>query len=121
MIYFRNHYVKPSKRLTLELAMELDNKIQERKEYRKSQKIYDKKVTIPQDSFDPTYYKQPVMTEPDGEPLFYRIDRQDNMTKEVREKLKRNQLHVWEPKRSAVFDEDSKSDTMFSSIREESV
>ena len=81
MGYFRNHYCYPSKRLTLELAMQLDEKIQETAEGRNhSSKFFYKKTSIPQDSFDPNYYRQPVMTEPDGEPLFYRMERQDKMT-----------------------------------------
>ncbi len=95
MAYFKNHYVKPSKRLTLEFAMQLDAKIRERAE-RKNASKHKSKISIPQDSFDPNYYRQPVMTEPDGEPLFYRIDRQDSMTKTIRSKLKqRKRLHLW--------------------------
>jgi hypothetical protein len=109
-LYFRHHYELPSKRLTLELAMEIDDKIKERAENR-GKKHRGPENSIPQDSFDPNYYKQPVMTEPDGEPLFYRIERQDSMTKKVRENLKRKQLHVWEHKRKKVFDEDSLQDT----------
>ena len=119
MIYFRNHYVKPSKRLTLELAMELDKKIEERAEFRSTSKYFAKGATIPHDSFDPNYYKQPVLTETDGTPLFYRIQKQDEMTKKVREELKRSQLHVWEPKRSTVFSEDSLRDINFSLKNEE--
>lgn len=114
MIYFRNHYMKPSKRLTLELAMELDRKIEERAAFRNTSKYFAKNASIPQDSFKPNYYSQPVMTERDGIPLFYRIDRQDKMTLEVREKLKRNELHVWEPKRNAVFGEDTNKDSKLS-------
>ncbi len=108
MRYFRNHYVKPSKRLTLELAMQLDEKIMETAEGRsENSKYFYKKTTIPQDTFDPNYYRQPVMTEPSGEPLFYRMERQDDMTKQVRKKLKRSRLHVWEPRRNNVVDEDT--------------
>ncbi len=102
--------------------MELDKKIKGIKKKRKDTSQHlEKKPAIPHDKFDKNYYKQPVMTEPDGEPLFYRIDRQDEITKEVREKLKRNELYVWEPKRNVVFDQDSKADTNFSSINEEVV
>ena len=91
--------------------MELDDKIKERSESRRTSK-YLSKVTIPQDSFTENYYTQPVMKEGDGEPLFYRIDRQDKMTKEVRQKLKRSRLHVWEPKRNTVLEEDTNDELL---------
>ena len=116
-IYFRQHYVDPSNSLTLELALELDEKIKERVAARGSEISSDGKSVIPQDTFDPNYYKQPVITEPDGEPLFYRIDRQDYMTKEVRKQLKRNRLHVWEPKRKQLLDHDLEGESTYSTRR----
>ena len=85
--------------------MEIDDKVRERDESRSNSKFF-AKITIPQDSFDPKYYRQPVITEPASEPLYYRIDRQDKLTKETRQKLKKNRLHVWEPKRNYVLEKD---------------
>lgn len=66
--------------------MEVDAKMKERAEHRK--KFGNVTKPIPQESFDPDYYRQPVMTEPYGEPLFYRMDTQDAMTRKVRERLR---------------------------------
>ena len=96
--------------------MQLDEKIQETAEGRNhSSKFFYKKTSIPQDSFDPNYYRQPVMTEPDGEPLFYRMERQDKMTQEVRKTLKRSRLHVWEPRRNNVMDQDTSDELEYRS------
>ncbi len=102
MQYFHVHFAQPSKRLTLELARELDSKIEQKSQIRSPPsnhplfESYPDLNAIPQDFFDRNYYKQPVMTEPHGEPMFYRIDRKDPLTKLTVDKLRRSRLHMWD-------------------------
>jgi hypothetical protein len=107
MQYFQTHFTDPSKRLTLELAKELDTKIEELDSSRRhplSEPFGEKETNvIPQDSFDRNYYKQPVLTEPHGEPMYYRIERQDSLTKTTRDKLRGSRLHMWRPGRDCGF------------------
>ncbi len=107
MSYFRTHFADPSQRLTLELAMELDEKIREQTDLGRTPSHsllspFQDNCRIPQDGFDRNYYKQPVMTEPHGEPMFYRIDRQDPMTTTVRQRLRNGRLHMWYPDRTSM-------------------
>ena len=101
MQYFQIHYAEPSKRLTLELAQELDSKIEKKSQMRRPAadhplfEAYRDNNAIPQDTFDRNYYKQPVMTEPLGEPMFYRIDRKDPLTKAAIQELRTSRLHMW--------------------------
>lgn len=101
--YFESHYINPGRQLTLELARELDEKMDSISTPRKT--VQDqhhvtpqKKKFLPQDTFDKKFYKQPVMTELTGEPRFYRMDRQDPVTAGVRDRLKRSRLRMWYPK-----------------------
>ncbi len=88
MRYFRIHFAEPSKRLTLERAMELDahtKKVIERIDSPSKRKSQG--VRIPEDNFKHEHYKQPVLTEKHSEPRFYRIGEIDPLTVEAREKL----------------------------------
>merc|ERR1740136_285955 len=95
--YFNVKYAQPSKKLTLERAFELDDKIgtfiasPSRKV--RADTPSRKGVTPPQVGFSSDYYRQPVLTEPIGEPLPYRSGRDDPMTTEARVKLARNRIH----------------------------
>jgi len=97
--YFNVKYAQPSKKLTLERAFELDDKIgtfiasPSRKV--RADTPSRKGVTPPQVGFSSDYYRQPVLTEPIGEPLPYRSGRDDPMTTEARVKLARNRIHMW--------------------------
>lgn len=95
MNYFQNHYIKPSKRLTLELARELDAKV----EAAISPFNSNESNILPEESFDKKFYKQPVMTESYGEPMFYRIERRDTLTIAARQKIRNTRLHLWSPDR----------------------
>jgi len=127
--YFETHFANPSKSLTLELSKEIDAKITDRAAARRRQKnqtnsvksqnnsvaessFFADSIEIPQDSFAKNYYKQPILTESFGEPLFYRIEKQDSMTIQVKEKLK-NRLHMWEPGRDSVEQRPPPDDTIY--------
>ena len=106
MKYFETNFVEPSRRLTLELARELDEKMEELARSRPPPQQHPifgtllEQNILPQDTFDKRFYKQPVMTEPYGEPMFYRFGKQDPMTKDTRKKLKQSRLHMWHPNTS---------------------
>ena len=42
---------------------------------------------IPQNSFNKDHYKQPILTEKHGRPFFYRLGREDELTKQARLRL----------------------------------
>ena len=97
--YFHTKYAKPSKKLTLERAFELDDKIgtfisSPTKGVRPDTPTR-RGAVPPQIGFSSDYYKQPVLTEPPGEPLPYRSGRDDPMTKEARVRLAQNRIHMW--------------------------
>ena len=101
-MYFNTKYNKPSKRLTLERAFELDDKIGTFKTTAKGVRpdIPSRIGVIPpQVGFSSDYYKQPVLTEPSGEPLPYRSGCDDPMTREARVKLAKNRIHMWSAER----------------------
>ena len=105
MKYFETNFVEPSRRLTLELARELDEQMEEIAKSRPPSQPHSMlggghESVLPQDTFDKRFYKQPVMTESYGEPMFYRFGKQDPMTKEIRKKLKMTRLHMWHPNAS---------------------
>jgi hypothetical protein len=85
MYHFRVHYAEPSKRLTLERAMQLDEEFRtiSSKGHRKNKK------GPPQDNFSKDHYKQPVLTEKFGEPMFYRHGIEDELTLEARATLQK--------------------------------
>lgn len=84
MYHFRVHYAEPSKRLTLERAMQLDD------EFRQIEIEGDNCKTSgpPQKYFSKDHYKQPVLTEKFGQPMFYRQGVNDTLTLETRAALK---------------------------------
>lgn len=112
MRYFRSHFINPSKSLSLELARELDVKIERialsrqssQHEYPLSQPFLEKHL-LPQDSFKRNYYKQPVMTEAYGVPMFYRIERKDPLTESTRERISKNRWHMWNSNRDISLNE----------------
>jgi hypothetical protein len=85
MYYFRVHYAEPSKRLTLERAMQLDERFRNMssENHKNSQR-----KGPPQNYFSKDHYKQPVLTEKFGEPLFYRHEVEDELTLEARATLR---------------------------------
>jgi len=87
MNYFRVNYAEPSNRLTLERAMELDKQVAAVEESTSPDRRQETSIVIPNDSFTGDHYKQPVLTEKHSEPLFYRADREDELTLEARDKL----------------------------------
>jgi len=87
MHYFRVHYAEPSNRLTLERAMELDKQVAAVEASNSPRRRKKSFMMIPKDSFDGDHYKQPVLTEKHSQPLFYRADREDELTLEARDKL----------------------------------
>jgi len=82
--YFSEQYAEPSRKLTLERAIELD----ENSSVRKGD-------SPPQVVFNCDYYKQPILTESSDEPLPYRSNRDDQMTVEARLKLAQDRMHMW--------------------------
>lgn len=109
MHYFQTEFNNPSKRLTLELARELDDKIQGLASSRSPPSLnlsseFERspgEPEVPQDTFNRKFYKQPVMTEAGSEPMFYRIDRKDPLTKATRDQLQSTRIHMWHPSRNA--------------------
>jgi len=96
--YFNDKYAKPAKKLTLERAFELDDKIGTFKSSTKgvTPDIPSRRgKNPPQIGFSSDYYRQPVLTEPPGEPLPYRSGRDDVMTKQARVQLAQNRIHMW--------------------------
>lgn len=87
MKYFRVHYAEASNRLTLERAMELDKQVAAVEASSSPRRRKSNSMMIPKDNFDGDHYKQPVLTEKHSEPLFYRVDREDELTVEARDKL----------------------------------
>ncbi len=87
MNYFRTNFAEPSKRLTLERAMELDEHTTRVERTASPLRRRRKGIAIPQDSFSREHYKQPVLTEKHNVPRFYRVGETDALTVEAREKL----------------------------------
>jgi len=96
--YFDTRYADPSKKLTLERAIELDEKIgtflASSKGVRPKSPGKKKNGMPPQIAFTSDYYRQPVLTEPPGEPLPYRSGRDDEMTIESRVHLSQNRINM---------------------------
>jgi len=101
MRYFDTRYGEPSKKLTLERAIELDEKIGtfsvSKRGVRPASPGKRKNAIPPQIAFTSDYYRQPVLTEPPGEPLPYRSGRDDPMTIEARVQLSQNRVNMWSP------------------------
>ena len=101
MKFFKHHYNNPSRRLTLELARELDDKLEN---------ISSSAINIslqtaslrPQETFDANFYKQPVMTEGLGEPMYYRMGKRDKLTGIAKTKIRSNRLQIWQSKRNTA-------------------
>lgn len=87
MTYFHENYAQPSDRLTLERAMELDKKVEIVENATTRQKRKEMNCPIPKDTFSKDHYKQPVLTEKHGYPLFYRMGKEDELTLKARERL----------------------------------
>ena len=77
MNYLKTNFSEPSKRLALERAISLD-------EYTQVME------SLPSLEFSKEHYKQPVLTEPSGEPFFYRSDCDDAETLDVQAKVRGN-------------------------------
>jgi len=83
MNWFRIHFAEPSNRLTLERAKDLDEQV--RIQGQKADP--ENNPLIPQNSFNKDHYKQPILTEKHGRPFFYRLGREDELTKQARLRL----------------------------------
>ena len=112
MNYFKKNFAVPSTRLTLERAMTLDeqlgNRVQRKHNYSPNnspnssedrpspQKPLARNV---HENFDQDHYRQPILREAPALPLFYRPISEDLLTKEARQKLSENRIHMWDPAR----------------------
>jgi len=107
MNYFKVHYAEPSNRLTLERAMELDGLVAKVELASSPRRRKTASILIPQDSFSSDHYKQAVLTEKHSEPLFYREDREDELTVEAREKLSGGlRANMWHTDRDSDAQQD---------------
>ena len=112
MNYFKKNFAVPSTRLTLERAMTLDeqlgNRVQHKHSYSPNNSPTNSQdLPAPQkplaknvhENFGSDHYRQPVLREPPALPLFYRPEYDDKLTREARQKLNANRIHMWDPAR----------------------
>jgi len=94
MNYFKVNYAEPSKKLSLERAIELDHMLDQRL----SSTLDENGInTCSSDEtlrniFSSSYYKQPLLTAKMGEPLYHRRGVKDGLTRQVKDTLRRRQI-----------------------------
>jgi hypothetical protein len=94
MNYFKVNYAETSKQLSLERAIELDHLLDQRL----CNTLDEKGITTCSSDqtlkhiFSSSYYKQPLLTEKMGEPLYHRRGVKDALTKQVKDMLRRRQV-----------------------------
>merc|ERR1712038_1169013 len=102
MNYFKVHFANPSTRLTLERAKDIDELIRSYAQNASSPRL----LQIPQASFSKDHYKQPILTEKYGTPFFYRLEREDVLTKEARRRLRSgDRSEMWTERRRQNINE----------------